>query len=358
MTRLLASLAAALAIAAAAATAATAHPAPLRALDRVPDDSSLPLAHRVDLGGAHAPARLPDPAAKPRIPAYLKLSSHPGSVHAAGLTPVKEEQFRDEHDHVLTLATDNADVDLVPYANLLASTYHYGEIEYIRVFVTSGANLTRICGSDAAACYAADDPGNSPAGVMIVSYEDADVTHAVIHEYGHHVDNNTYNLGGLSDCGISGDGSRRWFFARQMQDNILDNLSCDPQPGWGQLLPEVFAEDYAQMVGIPKSEYHPAISLPPPTARQKNALRTDMDSPFLPTARRVTGRSSRRGTDTFRFRSTVPVFVEARNAHGVRSVRLYRCAYPGVTGAFHGTCRVVVKTKVAAARYRFRLVVF
>jgi hypothetical protein len=259
---------------------------------------------------------------------------------------------------VLTFATDNRDVDLTPYANLLASTYHRDEIEAIRVFVTNEANLTRVCGADAAACYAPDDPGNSPNGVMVISYEDSDIVHAVIHEYGHHIDNNTYNLGSLSDCGISGDGSRRWFFARQIQDNILDNLSCDPDPGWGQLLPEVFAEDYAQMVGIPEAEYHPAIQLPPPTPAQKSALKKDIDSPFAPASRKVSGRSSRRGTATFKLRFTVPVFVEARNAHGIRSVRLQGCAYPGVTGVFSGTCRVVVKTKARAARYRFKLVAF
>jgi hypothetical protein len=327
---------------------------------RVPDDPSLPLVHSVDLSGVKAPARLPDAGAQPRIPAFLEFS-HGGGVRAADHwagRDVKEEQFRDEHGHVLTFATDNAAVDLVPFANLLASTYHRDEIEFVHVFVTSEATLTELCGASAAACYAADNPGKSPGGVMIISYEDSDIAHAVIHEYGHHIDTNTYNLGGLSSCGTSGDGSRRWFFARQMQDNILDNLSCDPDGDWGQLLPEVFAEDYAQMVGIPRAEYHPAIALRPPTARQKKAIRTDIDRPFAPSTRKVSGRSGASGLRSFRFRTSLPVFLAARKRHGVRGLETRGCALRGVKNVVSGTCTVVVQTTRRRGRFSFNLVAY
>jgi hypothetical protein len=324
-------------------------------------DSLLPLAHRVDLSHATAPAELPDLGARPRIPDWLKFSERRGGAHAAdhwtGMD-VKEEQYRDERGYVLTLATDNAAVDLAPFANLLASTYHYGEIELVHVFVTDEANLTRLCGATAAACYAADDPGKTRTGVMVVSYEDDNITHAVIHEYGHHVDNNTYNLGRLSDCGISGDGSRRWFFARDMQDRILDQLSCDPRGDWGRLLPEVYAEDYAQMVGIPRSEYHPAIKVPPPTAREKSQLRADLDSPFTPSTRKLKGRSSARGLKSFNVRLSLPVFLSARNTRGVRSVKTRGCDYQGFSNVFAGTCKVVVKTTKRRGRFSFNLLVY
>jgi hypothetical protein len=324
--------------------------------------TDLPRAHRVDLSHATAGPQLPDLNAKPRIPASWFNFAKRGEVHAAdhwGGDAAKEERYQDEHGHVLTLATDNAAVDLAPIANLLASTYHYGEIEFLHAFVTSDAEIARLCGADAVACYAADNPGRSRGGVMIISYENTDqLTHAVIHEYGHHVDTNTYNLGGLSDCGINGDGSRRWFFARNMQDRILDRLSCDPEGDWGQLLPEVYAEDYAQMVGIPRSEYHPAITVPPPSTRQKNLLRADLDSPFTPTTRKLKGRSSSRGVKTFRVRIGLPVFLSARKARGVRSVRTSGCTYQGFRNVFEGTCRVVVRTKKARGRFSLNLVAF
>jgi hypothetical protein len=323
-------------------------------------DSDLPHAHPVDLSGVEAPPELPDLNATPRIPDWLKPSNR-GQAHAAdhwaGM-PVKEEQYQDDHGHVLTLATDNAGVNLAPFANLLASTYHYGEIEFIHAFVTDEANLTRLCGASAAACYAADDPGRTRGGVMVVSYEDNDIAHAVIHEYGHHVDNNTYNLGRLSDCGINGDGSRRWFFARDMQDRILDRLSCDPEGDWGQLLPEVFAEDYAQMVGIPRTEYHPAITVPPPSTRQKNQLRADLDSPFTPITRKLAGRASSSGTRAFRVRIGLPVFLSTRKTRNVRSVRTSGCSYRGFRNVFQGTCRVVVTPKKPRTRFSLNLVAF
>jgi hypothetical protein len=321
--------------------------------------SALPRAHAVDVshavGGSAGPI---DAGATPHIPAYLRPAAwRRGAVHAAdhwtGLD-VKEERYRDGDGHVLTLATDNAGVDLEPFANLLASTYHGDEIELVHVFVTDEANLTRLCGASAAACYAADNPGKSRGGLMVISYEDSNITHAVIHEYGHHMDNNRYNLGRLTDCGISGDGSRRWFFARDMQNRILDRLSCDPEGDWGQLLPEVYAEDYAQMVGIPRSEYHPAISVPPPSAGEKRQLRADVDHPFEPSSRKVTGR----GTTTFRLRLSLPVFLAAQGRRGVRSIRTSGCGYRGFANVFSGTCRVVVRAKRPAGRFSFKLVVF
>jgi hypothetical protein len=341
VTRLLPALIAALLLVPAAAAAA---PAPARS------------AHPVDLSHVEAPDRLPDLGAKPRLPDFLELSSRRGRARAAGsISPQTETRYRDQHGHQFFVGTDNPAVDLDPFANLLASTYHYDEIELVYVYVTSEAELTSICGASAAACYAPQPAGN---GVMVVSYEDSDIAHGVIHEYGHHVDNNTYNLGGLSDCGIDGDGSRRWFFAREMEDRILDNLSCDPRANWGELLPEVFAEDYAQLVGIPEAEYHPAISVRPPTSRQKSALKDDLDSPFAPVAREISGRSSRRGRAARTVSFSIPVFVSARGAKGVRRIRLRGCSYEGFRNVFAGTCRLVVRAKKSRGRYSFRLVAY
>ena len=318
------------------------------------------MAHAVDLSGVQAGAQLPDAGAKPRIPSWLKFS-HGGGVraadHWAGMD-VTEQQFQDSDGHVLTFATDNPAVDMTPFANLLASTYHRGEIEFVHVFVTNESTLTRLCGATAAACYAADNPGKSPGGVMVISYEDSDIAHAVIHEYGHHIDTNTYNLGRLSSCGTSGDGSRRWFFARQMQDNILDNLSCDPEGDWGNLLPEVFAEDYAQMVGIPRAEYHPAIAVRPPSAAQRNAIRKDIDTPFEPSTRKVSGRSGFNGLTTVRFRAAVPVFLAARKRHGVRALKTRGCAVRGLKNVVSGKCTLVIQTPRSRGRFSFNLIAY
>jgi hypothetical protein len=365
MPRLVTALIAAFLVVPAAGAAADAprYPSSLDRVDRVPADPGLPEAHAVDLSGTPAPERIPDLGANPRIPDELQLPER-GELHSANHfdeIAVKTEQFQDEHGHVLTLSTDNADVDLTPFANLLASTYHYGEIEFVHVFVTSRARLESpdFCGGAAAACYGADDPSRSLLGAMIVSYEDADIVHGVIHEYGHHMDNATYNLGRLSECGTNGDGSRRWFFAREMEDRILDNLTCDPRGDWGTLLAEVYAEDYAQLVGIPPAEYHPAISVRPPSGRQLSALKQDIDDPFTPQkARKLKGRSSRSATARFTLTTSLPVFVRATRTRGIRTVSLRGCAVRGIDGVFAGRCKGVVKTKRARQRFSFNLNVF
>jgi len=316
----------------------------------------LPRAHPVDVtaaGGSDGPI---DAGARPRVPDYLKPSGAHAADHWTGTPGIKEEQYQDQHGHVLTFATDNASVDLGPYANLLASTYHGDEIELVHVFVTSASTLAEICGGDAAACYGADAPGETRGGVMIIAYEDAgaDITHAVIHEYGHHIDNQTYNLG-RSECGINGDGSRRWFFAREVDDQITETLTCDPRADWGRLLAEVYAEDYSQMAGIPRSEYHPAIVVDPPTTNEKNKLRQDLDQPFFPLTRKAKGRSSRNRTATFRLTTGLPVFLSVSKRKGVRSVSFRGCFLPGFRDVFTGTCRVVVKTKRARARFSFNV---
>src|SRR4051794_25311595 len=94
--------------------------------------AALPRAHPVDIGQTSSSGSGPiDAGATPHIPPALKRWGKTG-VHAAG-EGLKQEQYRDQHGHVITLATDNFSVDLEPFANLLASTYHKDEIELLRV---------------------------------------------------------------------------------------------------------------------------------------------------------------------------------------------------------------------------------
>ncbi|MEA2448549.1 MAG: hypothetical protein QOG63_481, partial [Thermoleophilaceae bacterium] len=318
---------------------------------------ALPHAHPIDLGKVKygADPGLPDPNAQQHIPGWLR-SWAAGGAHAAADYPgpiAKEEQYQDQHGHILTLATDNASVDLEPFANLLASTYHGDEIERIKVFVTNTAMLEQVCGGDAVACYGSTV--GSRDGVMVVSYESDNIVHAVIHEYGHHIDNNTFNFAGRYGCRIDGDGSRRWFFTREARDDIIDVLTCDPNADWGHLLHEVYAEDYAQMVGIPRSEYHPAIAVPPPSGNQKAALKADIDNPFGPSQTTVKGSGGASRVVTVKLTFGIPVYLAARKRHGVRSVKVLGCRYSPLAHVYLGTCRIQVRTKRPNQRFSFKL---
>jgi hypothetical protein len=318
----------------------------------------LPVAHPIDLSkaGYGADPGLPDPNAVQHIPGWLRSWSE-SDLHAAAEYPgpvAKEEQYQDEDGHILTLGTDNASVDLRPFASLLASTYHGEEIERIKVFVTNTATLESFCGSDAVACYAGDV--GSPDGVMVISYESDNIIHAVIHEYGHHIDNNTFNFAGLHSCGIDGDGSRLWFLARERRDRITKHLTCNPNADWGHLYPEVYAEDYAQMVGIPRSEYHPAISVAQPSNAMLAAIQHDIDVRFAPTTQKIKGRAGSNGRASGKLKLGFPVFLEARKTKGVAGIGVSGCSYRGVKDVYFGTCKVTVKTKRARQKFSFTLV--
>jgi len=205
---------------------------------------------------------------------------------AAASIPARSETFVDQHGHRITIETDLTELDLRPYAAMLAGTIHYSEIEHVPVEVVQLADIPSICGSAfAVACYGADleDSVAPYQGRIWIAADDTDLPHTVVHEYGHHVDNQLDNLGHLPGwgCSFDGDGSRNWFFARQLTDDILGaGFTCSPDANWENLLPELYAEDYAQLNGV--SGFDLADVIFPPTQAQKNAIAFDFANPFAP----------------------------------------------------------------------------
>jgi hypothetical protein len=74
-----------------------------------------------------------------------------------------------------------------------------------------------------------------------------------------------------------------------------------------------------------------------------------------PATQKVKGRSSASRTSVFRARLPIPVFAKFHAAHGVRSVALRDCSFPGVERVYRGSCKLVVKTKRARQRFSFKL---
>jgi hypothetical protein len=254
---------------------------------------------------------------------------------------------------VFPVGTDNDAVDLQPFANLLATTYHSGEIQNLRVLVTNNAGVTSLCSNpDAEACYIPDDPINLTTGLMVLSYEDTDLPHTVFHEYGHHIDNQLYNLAGAYGCDF--DGSRRWYFARDEADNLFSLTTCDPSYDWSQQLAEVYAEDYAQLAsevaGYPISPFDERMAVPPPDENVLAALQTDIDSPFVPFARNYSGRF--RGGKAFRsLYLDAPSFLDIGSSRGVRRTTASGCdsAYAAV---FEGSCSLRFTARRHWRRFR------
>ena len=218
-----------------------------------------------------------------------------GDVHDTVLQPgiraraaqARFEQFEDQHGHILTLATDIPDVDLTPYAEVFAGMHHYDEIEQVGVTVVEPDETAGICGDpEALACYSPEDPARSYRGWIWIPREHYDLWHIMVHEYGHHVDNQLLNLGHLGfGCRFDNDGSRNWLFERDVDDRILDaGFSCDPNADWGYLLGELYAEDYTWVNG--NRTWRPDMPTRAPAEWHLAALEDDFASPYQPRARR------------------------------------------------------------------------
>lgn len=140
-------------------------------------------------------------------------------------------------------------------------------------------------------CYLPEDPQRSYRGAMWIPAANPtpadDWRHVAVHEYGHHVDNQLLNfadvLPGLR-CDFSSDGSRNWFFEREVEDNVLSGASCDPEAGWEMLLGEIYAEDFTWLNG--NTAWRPDMPVPAPTEVQLGAMLYDFDSP-LPDTRTI-----------------------------------------------------------------------
>jgi hypothetical protein len=206
----------------------------------------------------------------------------------AGAASARLERFTDEHGHQLTLSTALAGLDLLPYARVLAGLHHRGEIEDVTVDVVAPTSIAEICGDPAAvACYSPEDPLRSLRGRIWIPSADDDLLHIIVHEYGHHVDNQLVNLGHLasSGCGFDNDGSRNWFFERDVDEPIFEaGISCTPEAQWSHVLGEIYAEDYTWLNG--NRSWLPDMPLGPPGDRHLDALAGDLAVPFQSRSRR------------------------------------------------------------------------
>lgn len=213
----------------------------------------------------------------------------------------RSEEFVDSHGHRIKLSTDLDGIDLASYAGVLAGTLHYEEIEDLQTVVVDPSQIAAICGEGAAACYMPEDPSRSYRGLMAIPSADIDLTHIIVHEYGHHVDLQLDNLAHVfrgGACGSDNDGSRNWFFERDVEDDILGRgISCDPGADWDRLLGELYAEDYAWLVGNRNWVLSQERS---PTQLQLDALKYDLYEPLDRQTHRAHHRAWPRSARTFK----------------------------------------------------------
>lgn len=194
---------------------------------------------------------------------------------------VARASYADAAGRNITIDSTVPSADLDAVAAVLNSTYHGSEITEVIVHVVRLSEIATICGSaQALACYLATDPARNGKGQLWFANDDNDWKHSLIHEYGHHMDNQLLNIAHLGDfkldsgCGISGDGSRGWFFVRVIGTGLSSKFGCRTN-SWENLLPELFAEDFVVLNGIIGWQLSTAS---PPSSRALRSMKSDIDS--------------------------------------------------------------------------------
>ncbi|MGH2959628.1 MAG: hypothetical protein ACRDKE_08485, partial [Solirubrobacterales bacterium] len=119
--------------------------------------------------------------------------------NAAGIAKAKARAaFADSAGRNIAIDSTVPGADLNAVAAALNSTYHGAEIVDLIVHVVKLADIPTICGSpEAQACYKSTDPTRNGKGEIWFGHDDPDWIHALVHEYGHHMDNQLLNIAHL-----------------------------------------------------------------------------------------------------------------------------------------------------------------
>ena len=129
-------------------------------------------------------------------------------------------------------------VDVEWYAATLRAAAHGNEISTVTIRIVPEADVARLCGSDARACYGTRQGART---IVVPAGRNDAVAHTLLHEYGHHLDSawptvSTRRL----------DGTPVWWSLRGMAALLASGaVAFDYSRGWSRSIPEIFAEDYA-----------------------------------------------------------------------------------------------------------------
>lgn len=267
----------------------------------------------------------------------------------------RSETFVDDHGHVITIETDLPGLVLEPYARVFAALRHYDEIEDVVIEVVTPQDVAPLCGGPGVlACY---QPARGGHGRIWIPTQDPSLLYIMVHEYGHHVDNQLINLGQLlgNDCYIDGDGSRNWFFERDTGNRISRaGIECAIRGNWNYLLAELYAEDYTRLNGNPF--WRSDMPIGPPTNAHLEAMADDFAAPLEPRQRRYTKRVRHRRARFVSFRVRDWTLFTAA-LRGPRSADLDLYLFEGgarrpFAGSRKGASKELIQQVLPPGRYR------
>jgi hypothetical protein len=165
-------------------------------------------------------------------------------------------------------------VDTNWYTDVLRATAHGNEISNVTIRIVPDQSIDGLCGDEAAACFT--HVSGRPT-IMIPAGKNQHIEGALIHEYGHFLDESTPNPGFPELNGIP-----VWWADRGMSALLASHqVVFDYSLGWSHSIAEIFAEDYAYIHVGPS--YHYAITwLSPPDDKLKADMFAALGSPAEP----------------------------------------------------------------------------
>jgi hypothetical protein len=145
---------------------------------------------------------------------------------------------QDTQGRTITLDVQAPNVDVDWYAALLRAAAHGDEITRVTIRIVPEADVPRLCGAAAAACYS---PGRTGGNIVVPAGKDLRVASTLLHEYGHHLDG-FWTVSGVPEL----NGTPVWWQLRGMASLVAQNtVAFDYSLGWSHSVAEIFAEDYA-----------------------------------------------------------------------------------------------------------------
>jgi hypothetical protein len=158
------------------------------------------------------------------------------SLAFAGEAAAEEVVVPDAEGRSIRFEVLAESVDVEWYAALLRGAPHADEISTVRIDLVTPGELRERCGRQAAGCY-----GRKV--ITVAASETEANAHALVHEYGHHVDA-TRGVAGAREP----NGSSTWWRARGMSRLVeLRSVYRNYDAGWERSIAEIFAEDYVRL---------------------------------------------------------------------------------------------------------------
>lgn len=284
------------------------------------------------------------------------------TARASASAPSRVEAYTDAAGNEIVLGTSIDGLDLAYFASVLAGVVHGSEISELRTRVVAPEEVAQFCGTEGTAgvvaCYYADDASRLFSGEIVIPSAHPQLEHAIVHEYGHHMDNQLLNLGHLSQfCDFGQDGSRRWFFVRDAYDDLSSLSGCTQEVAYERLLGELYAEDFVAYNGIDEWQLS---AFPPPGARALSALGSDIARPFAPRRERYSGWLMRGRYQSRLLRFKMPIFLTIRLRGPVGADFDLRLRAPGrrrpIAMSVRRGSRERVSILVGAGRYRLDVI--